>query len=225
MTRRRFAFWIGMGLFGAAEKLRAESLDTLAASLMELTEESGAEEILVETTTAPVEMPVHWQATHNRTWRWVVREHYVDGEWTTTGMTTPIKKSTGEPLEGTNGYLSDDDVPEGFREPESLTTEDDFGTFSESTSHGVLADEDAPGPDAASHRQARHGRPPSRWLRSLNAAELSVWLATIDPPEAGVDGMTFLEHLTRDHGFDPERVEGLSETDQEKLHGAAHHGY
>lgn len=225
MTRRRFAFWLGMGLFGASEKLRAESLDALAATLMELTEEPATEVALMEAAATPVEMPVHWQATHNRTWRWVVREHYVDGEWTTTGMTAPIKKTTGEPLEGANGYLPDEEVPEAFREVETLTIEDDFGTTSESTYYGVSADEDAPGPDATAHRRARHGRPPSRWLRSLNAAELSLWLATIDPPEADVSGMTFLEHLTRDHGFDLARVEDLSEADQEKLHGAAHHGY
>ncbi len=50
-------------------------------------------------------------------------------------------------------------------------------------------------------RRARHGRPPSRWLRSLHSDELRVWLKTIEVPEAGVEGMTFWEHLTRDHSF------------------------
>jgi hypothetical protein len=74
-------------------------------------------------------------------------------------------------------------------------------------------------------RRARHGRPPSRWLRSLHADELRIWLKTIDVPEAGVSGMTFWEHLTRDHFFDPGRIAGLTVDEQAKLHAAAHHGY
>ena len=74
-------------------------------------------------------------------------------------------------------------------------------------------------------RRARHGRPPSRWLRSLHADELRIWLGTIDPPEAGVSGMTFWEHLTRDHSFDATRIAGLTEDEQAKLHAAAHFGY
>ena len=38
MTRRRFAFWLGFGLFSLAEKLRADSLDRLAAAAMRRTE-------------------------------------------------------------------------------------------------------------------------------------------------------------------------------------------
>jgi hypothetical protein len=37
--------------------------------------------------------------------------------------------------------------------------------------------------------------------------------------------MTYWEHLTRDHGFDPIRIEGLSIEEQAKLHAAAHYGY
>ncbi len=44
-------------------------------------------------------------------------------------------------------------------------------------------------------------------------------------PEAGVSGMTFWEHLTRDHSFDPDRILGLNTDEQAKLHAAAHHGY
>jgi hypothetical protein len=78
----------------------------------------------------------------------------------------------------------------------------------------------------ASHvRRARHGRPPSKWLRSLKADELRIWLKTIEVPEAGVEGMTYWEHLTRDHSFDPERIEGLTIDEQAKLHAAAHFGY
>jgi hypothetical protein len=35
MRRRGFMFWVGLGLFSLAEKLRADSLDHLAAALME----------------------------------------------------------------------------------------------------------------------------------------------------------------------------------------------
>ena len=76
-----------------------------------------------------------------------------------------------------------------------------------------------------SMRRARHGRPPSRWLRSLRADELRIWLKTIDVPEAGVSGMTFWEHLTRDHSFDADRIAGLSIDEQALLHAAAHYGY
>jgi hypothetical protein len=78
-------------------------------------------------------------------------------------------------------------------------------------------------PDAK--RRARHGRPPSRWLRSLEVEELRTWLTTIDPPEAGVSGMTFWTHLTRDHFFDAAKLEGLTIDEQAKLHAAAHDGY
>jgi hypothetical protein len=59
----------------------------------------------------------------------------------------------------------------------------------------------------------------------LNAEELRIFLAKIDVPEAGVSGMTFWEHLTRDHSFDPDRIVGLLEDEQAKLHAAAHYGY
>jgi hypothetical protein len=87
-----------------------------------------------------------------------------------------------------------------------------------------VAIEDDPG-QANPMRRARHGRPPSRWLRSLNADELRIWLKTIDVPEAGVSGMTFWEHLTRDHSFNPDLIVGLNEDEQAKLHAAAHYGY
>jgi hypothetical protein len=37
--------------------------------------------------------------------------------------------------------------------------------------------------------------------------------------------MTYFEHLTRDHSFDPEKIEGLTDEELAKLHGAAHFGY
>lgn len=85
-------------------------------------------------------------------------------------------------------------------------------------------DEGEPG-EADPKRRARHGRPPSRWLRSLKAEELRIWMKTIEPQEAGVSGMTYWTHLTRDHSFDPEKIRGLTVTEQAKLHAAAHDGY
>ncbi|MEQ8846431.1 hypothetical protein [Botrimarina sp.] len=228
MTRRRFAFWIGMGLFGVGERLRAESLDAMAAALMRSTEvPAPPPPALPEPFVAPA-MPVHWQATHNHTWRWVQREEYLGGQWRLTGMTTPVHRRTGEPLEGGKGYLDEEAVPERFR-----LEADNGGLAADGAEqlgepHGedsVPAAVEAPGPDAVEARRLRHGRPPSRWLRSLTAAELSVWLATVEPPEATVEGMTFAVHLTRDHGFADAPVAGLTYEEQAKLHGAAHHGY
>jgi hypothetical protein len=54
---------------------------------------------------------------------------------------------------------------------------------------------------------------------------LRIWLKTIDVPEAGVEGMTYLVHLTRDHSFDEANVKPLTIDEQAKLHAAAHFGY
>ncbi|WP_146570811.1 hypothetical protein [Botrimarina hoheduenensis] len=166
-------------------------------------------------------MPVHWQRTYNGSWSWLQREIFLDGQWRLSGITIPVHRKTGKPLEDATGYLDPSAAPAEFFEPDPLAAEYEIAMPDE----GVSTSTDQPGPDALPERRARHGRPPSRWLRTLNAAELSLWLTTIDPPEAGVSGMTFLEHLTRDHGFDAERVAGLLAADQEKLHAAAHHGY
>lgn len=74
-------------------------------------------------------------------------------------------------------------------------------------------------------RLARQGRPPSRWLRSLEADELRDWLKTITTPETGVSGMTVWTHLTRDHLFNADKIEGLKDDELAKLHSAAHAGY
>jgi len=74
-------------------------------------------------------------------------------------------------------------------------------------------------------RRSQDGRPPSEWLRSMDADELRAWLANIEVPEAGVHGMTFWTHLTRDHMFQPLLIKGLTEGEQAKLHAAAHFGY
>jgi hypothetical protein len=205
-SRRRFAFWIGFGLFSLGEKLRASTLDDLAAAAMG---GSRAKSTAIERPPA-----VHWRASENRTWRWYEREDLVGGEWVLAGITTPMHKETGEPYTGKSGYLDPADVPRHLRRGERI--------------EGAAGDREAreaPAGRPDSSRRARHGRPPSRWLRSLYADELRIWLKTIDVPEAGVEGMTYWTHLTRDHMFDPARIEGLAIEEQAKLHAAAHFGY
>jgi hypothetical protein len=203
MTRRRFAFWIGFGLFTLAEKLRCGSLDALAAATMRAAEPSPI---------ADDSPPVHWSAAEKR---WYERETYVDGKWKLTGITTPIRKKTGEPYAGTKRYLDPNIVP----------------VHVQFVDYDVTADEIAEAKAKYGHRRphptriARHGRPPSKWLRSLNADEIRIWLATVEVPEAGVEGMTYWEHLTRDHFFHAVKIDGLTIGEQAKLHAAAHYGY
>lgn len=211
-TRRRFAFWLGFGIFALGEKLHAKGFDTLAAATMRAAEARSA-------TPRPAEppsttLPEHWTAGENNTWRWFEREQLIDGQWRVTGVTTPIRKDTGELATG-RGYLDESLVPESMRKG-SLDV-----ARSETAEPPFEHDHGKPSPT----RRARHGRPPSRWLRSLRADELRIWLKTIDVPEAGVEGMTYWQHLTRDHSFDPARIEGLDEPEQAKLHAAAHFGY
>jgi hypothetical protein len=212
MNRRQFAFWMGLGLFSLAERFRVYAFDDLAAAAMRATEsDSGLTTMAADETSTPI----HWTAAENRSWRWFEREDYIDGKWKLTGITTPVHKRTGEAPEKVAGYLDESAAPETLR----LGKESDLMLLPPEVSA-----------EYAKHKplekvRARHGRPPSKWLRSLNADELRIWLRTIDVPEAGVSGMTYWEHLTRDHSFDKQRIEGLTEDEQAKLHAAAHHGY
>lgn len=215
LTRRRFAFWVGLGLFSLGERLGANAFDDLAAATMRHTEPSPTK----GKNKGESKSPEHWTAAENRTWRWFERENMIDGEWKLTGITTPVHKRTGEPLEGREGYLDESLVPKDVRR--SALTERVEARYGEVVDDAPEGD---PGKVSAT-RRARHGRPPSKWLRSLNAEELRIWMATIEVPEAGVSGMTFWTHLTRDHSFDPERIEGLTTDEQAKLHAAAHYGY
>jgi hypothetical protein len=206
MTRRRFAFWIGFGLFSLAEKLRLSGLDDLAAATMRSSEPA---------TTSTPSAAVHWTPAENKSWQWYERETFIDGQWKLTGITTPINKKTGKPLSGKSGYLDPSLVPV------ELHLADDEISPEEIAAAKLKYGHRRPHPT----RSARHGRPPSKWLRSLHADEIRIWLKTINVPEAGVEGMTYWEHLTRDHSFDPEKIEGLTVEEQAKLHAAAHHGY
>jgi hypothetical protein len=204
MTRRRFAFWIAFGLFSLAQRLRVYGLDELAAALMQATEPPSESK-----------RPIHWRAADNELWRWFERETYLNGRWQLSGITTPINKETGEAYAGEQGYLDESLVPAEVRD----------GRAKQSTELPPEVVADFARREPTEKRRQRHGRPPSKWLRSLHAEELRIWLKTIDVPEAGVSGMTFWEHLTRDHFFDAAKIEGLSEEEQAKLHAAAHFGY
>lgn len=206
-SRRQFAFWIGAGLFTLAETLRAESLDTLAAAVMRCTETKVDGLPKVETE--------RWSYHENSTWRWFERETLTDEVWELTGRTRPVHRVTGEPHTEKDGYLDESLVPDELR----------FGPVIDHT-HDELVDydEDDYG-EVSDVRHAREGRPPSKWLRSLYAEELRLWLPEIDVPEAGVSGMTVWTHLTRDHRFDANRIRGLTDQELAKLHAAAHFGY
>jgi hypothetical protein len=209
MNRRRFAFWFSLGLFSLANKLRVYGLDELAAALL-----NGA----ARTDDAPpnaTEGALHWRLADNGVWRWYERERFVDGKWTLTGITTPVRMETGEKYDDHPGYLDESEVP-----AEMLRARAEGGHA------GIEVQAEEFGAHTSTDkRRERHGRPPSKWLRSLNADELRIWLESIDPPEADVSGMSFWTHLTRDHMFDPLKIEGLSIDEQAKLHAAAHAGY
>jgi hypothetical protein len=208
MKRRRFLFWVGFGLFSLGEKLRAGGFDELAAATLK-----GA-----DTTT-----PTHWRAANNSLWQWYERETLVDGRWMVTGITTPINRETGELYTEQTGYLDEKLVPVEMRAWEPVDDDNDNNDSASKDSTSVETDPGKHLPNPK--RKARHGRPPSKWLRSLNADELRIWLKTIEVNQADVSGMTFFTHLTRDHFFDAEKITGLTEYEQARLHGAAHDGY
>jgi hypothetical protein len=234
MNRRHFAFWFSFGLFTLAERLQVYGLDELAAAMM-------------RDEKAPVHpLPTHWRVADNGVWRWFERETFVDGKWKLSGITTPIRMETGEAAPAQEGYLDEAIVPAEVRRrrptlkaEEALAAKQETDERSAATLHkasestsNAASDAAAPSPSLdfddrqpSEKRRARHGRPPSKWLRSLHADELRIWLKTIDVPEADVVGMTYWEHLTRDHSFDPARIEGLDIDEQAKLHAAAHYGY
>jgi hypothetical protein len=227
MTRRRFTFWLGFGLFTLAEKLHSNGLDALAAAAM-----GGGEQVASAQKSAAI--PEHWTHAEDETWQWFERENYLDGQWVLTGSTTPTHKQTGERKAANEAYLEDSFLPPELRPAEATDSPprdrenagNNADAIEPSLAEPADADESLPSRQLpATNRRARHGRPPSKWLRSLNADEIRIWLKTVEVPEAGVSGMTYWEHLTRDHSFGPAKIEGLTEAEQAKLHAAAHYGY
>ena len=207
MNRRRFAFWLGFGLFSLADRLGLNSLDALAATLSEKSDDSQK--------SASSSKAEHWAVESNKKWWWYERQNLVDGQWVTTGITTPIDKKTGELLTGKSGYLDPSVVPEEVR----------VAGWADASEAQADTSDQMPDGQPDPERRARHGRPPSKWLRSLHAEEIRIWLKTIDVPAAGVSGMTFWTHLTKDHSFDAEKIDGLTIDEQAQLHAAAHYGY
>lgn len=197
MSRRRFAFLIGLLLFQFARCLRAEKIDRVAAKLLEWSEHTNLR----------TKRRDRWRPNSNRTWKWFERQTNIDGQWQTSGLSTPVHRHTGKVFDRATGYLKDKQVPKAVRESASrIWKKLAAGRASPSS---VLVE----------------GQPPSKWLRSLNANELRLWLRTIRVPEVGVEEMSFWTHLTRDHSFSPDRIRGLSVEEQAKLHSAAHYGY
>ena len=196
MTRRRFAFWIGLVLFWLGRRVSADSLDETATSLMEWSEKREATSSRRD----------RWRPNANRNWRWYERQTRIDDQWKPSGVTQPTNSETGKPYTEQTGYLDESLVPEEVRRRTEVM-------------HKKLL------PGRKEPSEFVDGRPPSKWIRSLNANELRLWLRTIRVPAVGVDGMTFWAHLTRDHSFSADRIRGLTVTEQAKLHSAAHYGY
>lgn len=201
----------------------------LAAMCLPATRAAGVDDSTQSqaTESRPKDIPIRWSPAQNRTWRWYERETLVRGKWRLSGITTPVHRQTGERFAGAKGYLADEEVPADIRRRGHVEfdVEVDRAVYLEAVPlENDPAEINEPG-KIDPIRKAREGRPASKWLRGLTAAGLREWLPTVVPPEAGVEGMTFYEHLTRDHGFRGENVKDLTEEEQAKLHAAAHAGY
>lgn len=253
ISRRRLAFWAGFGLITLGERIGVPALDDWAVTTISVTGPDPARPLagdeLSAAETSAGEVAEHWTLVRNAKWRWYEREHFVDGHWKTTGVSTPIDRDSGNEYSGRTGYLDESCIPDivlsvGDRkrlgrplwgtdswqerhigrnpnftdsvgeplDPETMTI--DFGDRSESDAGR-----------SSIERRSLHGRPPSKWLRSLTAKEIRIWLSKVEIQDAHVSGMTFWTHLTRDHSFDPAMIEGLTEPELAELHGAAHEGF
>jgi hypothetical protein len=88
-TRRRFAFWVGFGLFSLSEKFNIAALDGLAAAATRRgrSSSSGSSNMsggmsmdTMEKSSKAVESAPqeHWIADEDETWRWFERENYIN---------------------------------------------------------------------------------------------------------------------------------------------------
>ncbi|MEM9186669.1 MAG: hypothetical protein AAGB00_09265 [Planctomycetota bacterium] len=221
MDRRSFALGLGaLATTSVASTARGALLGDLSIGVINAALGDGAR--YVPNRPEPARVVEHWRAVENSTWRWLERAELADGVWRATGMTLPVHRGTGHPISGRDcaDYVLACAAPSGLQA--ALLRPD---LTSGPTDYCLVREGAAPGPMPMPQRKARHGRPPSRWARDLSPAELRAWLASFDPPRADVSGMTFAEHLTRDHGFAIEQVARLNDREQAKLHGAAHRGY
>ena len=147
-----------------------------------------------------------WRVNANKEWQWFELVSRVNGRWDRR-YTRPVHRKTRKLYSRKKmDFLSDEEVPQAVR--------DWNASLWKKLAQGRVEP-----------CKLGEGQPPSEWLRSLEANELKVWLRTIQLPEVGVEQMSFWTHLTRDHAFEPKRIEGLTEAEQAKLHAAAHYGY
>lgn len=222
MNRRDFSRLIGLGLAGAATPVGARSLlglpgadfDAAIEGVAKLSTE--ADERLAKAS-QDRQVLTHWRAAQNNTWRWFEKSEFIARKWRLTGMTLPVNRQTGHRISGRDcaDYLVDSQVPAAVID---AATAGSIGVC-------VVEKGAAAGPQATAERRAADGRPASLWLSNLDCDQLHLWLASFKPPEAGVSGMTYFEHLTRDHGFQASAIACLTEAEQAKLHGATHYGY
>lgn len=210
--RRQFAITLGAGAFQLGRLLAGDEGETVNA-------DAGIELPELQLPEA-YQVTEHWTPEENENWRWYRLEQLVDDSWESMGITRPVHKESGELADDQPGYLGLSDVPDYVLSGDLPKIPDDIRKRLGTSQFGVEAEH-----QPSEEVRARHGRPPSEWLLSLHARDLRVWLQTMDAPEASVRGMTFWVHLVRDHGFDPRRIEGLTEEEFLQLHSAAHYGY
>ena len=205
MQRRRFMFWMGLGLFQLAEKLRRRARYL-----------GGGGHAIGRTHEAGKAPRAADALRHRRKQVLALVRARDPGQW-------PV-----EALRHVDAHSQAHGAPTRARRVSRRRTGADrsgAGEEDDTETAATVADHDFSHHHADSTRKERHGRPPSKWLRSLHADELRIWLKTIDVPEAGVEGMSYWTHLTRDHYFDPENIRGLTIDEQALLHAAAHFGY
>jgi hypothetical protein len=217
LTRRSFSTWLAASGLVLTTSHRASAQDSIESEQFLPFAETRRPSHLVAADSKSQE---RWTAAENESWQWYERESMVNGQWRLTGITTPVHRVTGECVEAVPGYLDESLVPLEYRR---VNHERHKGH------PAVVGSEPLLEPESYGHvspeRRAKDGRPPSEWLRSMEVEELREWLSKIEVSEAGVDGMTFWTHLTRDHLFRPLLIKGLNEAEQAKLHAAAHFGY
>ena len=211
-NRRQFVSALGLGLFSSRTLWGDDGISSASYSSYVAWQELAKQGHKFE----------HWTPEENGEWSWYRAERYVDGDWKSFAISLPVNRKTGELHQPAAGYVGLDDIPpyvltgELPRLPDGIKRQMEPSQFDPTEATMRLPDPEV---------QMRDGKPPSEWLRSLNAEDLRTWLKTIDITEASVSGMTFWVHLVRDHSFDPRHIEGLNEREFLLLHSAAHFGH
>ena len=210
--RRQFVAALGLGLFSSRTSWGDDEISSASNPSYVAWQELAKQGQIFE----------HWTPEENGEWSWYRAERYVDGDWKSFAISLPVNRKTGELHQPAEGYVGLDDIPpyvltgELPQLPDGIKRQMAPSQFDPTEAMMRLPDPEV---------QMRDGKPPSEWLRSLDAEELRTWLKTIDITEATVSGMTFWVHLVRDHSFDPRRIEGLNEREFLLLHSASHFGY